>query len=260
MPYGRKYTPRSYKRRSAASNRSIVARRPTASAQKSQILALNKKVNRVAKLTRNISYTIYHNYQFSGSIVDPFSTHALITPAGWNEIFGAPAAGIGGKYTGKSLKFDYEITANTEHSHVSCTVIFASPKNAKVVNETGGALNTTCTPLLTTDYVVLGGKARMNPKRWNIYKVHHVQTSPVVTESNGVEYINDSGKGRRSFSMRNPFRCNNRTGSWYTIDDWEITPSQRVHMYVFNNNASTIEGTPWVQLSMVASGVADGSK
>lgn len=264
MTYGRRNS-RSYKRRSAASVRSITSRRPTASNQKSQILALNKKVNAVAKATRNITYTIFHNYSFSGSIVSPFSSHALVTPTGWQEIFGAPAAGIGGKYTGKSFKFDYEITANTEHSHVSCTVIFASPKNAKVVSECGGANQTLCSPNLHTDYVVLGGKARMNPKRWNIHKVHHIQTAPIVTSTESAggvfnEYINDTGKGRRSFSMRNPFRCNNRTGSWYTIDDYEITPSQRVHMYVFNNNTSTLEGTPWLSLNMVASGIADGSK
>jgi len=252
-----------YKRkrgRSAASNRSIITKRPSARNQKRQILALNKKVNKVQRATRSISYTIYHTLQFGGSMVAPYSSHAMITPAGWSEIFGAPNAGIGGKYTGKSLKIDYEIIASTEHSRVTCTVIFASPKNAKVVSETGGMTTALCQPVIGVDYVVMDGKARLNPKRWNVHKVHHVSTQPIVTESLGIEYINNTGKGRRSFYMKNPFRINNRTGSWYTVDDWEVTPSQRLHCYVFNDNLSTLEGTPKISLNMVASGVADGAK
>lgn len=242
----------------AASNKSISSRKPTAATQKKQILALNKKVNVVNSKIQEHTYHLQHKLQLSGSLVQPYIAQALIVPQNWDQVFGSSTQSGGAKYTGHRLKIDFHITPRTEHSRVDCTVIFASPKNSKVVSETGGATSVTCLPDLDIDYTLFAGMALLNKSRWVIHKVFRMTTLPVVTEALGFEHINSTRENRRYFSMPNPLRVNNRSPSetWKMIDDHEVSPLQRIHCYVFNNNASTLEGSPQFICNLLATGIS----
>lgn len=244
-------------KRNAASNKSIISKSGSAKNQKAQILALSKKVNSNSRKLSAVRYTLQHAQNHSGSLVTPYIAAALIQPASWGQVFGSATEVGGGKYTGNKLKLDFHLTPRTEHDRVDCTVIFCSPKNSKVVAETGGATSTTCLPLVNVDYVLWSGMALMNKKRWNVHKVFRISSMPIVTTgAGGTEYINSSRENRRFFTMDNSLKINSRTGNWNTINDHEVNPNQRLHCYVFNDNLSTLEGSPSYHLSVLATGVS----
>lgn len=242
------------RRRSAATNKKIMSRKPTAQTQKAQILALNKKVNANTKKLQTVRYTLQHSKLFQGTVVSPYLAEAIMTPSTWGQVFGAASESGGGKYTGTKLKFNLHITPRTEHTRVDCTVIFCSPKNQKVVYDCGGHTSSTCLPTQNTDYTLWAGMALMNKKRWNVHKVYRLTTLPLVTEAGGVEYINSQVENRRYFTMKNPLKINNRTGDWNTVNDQSVSANQRVHCFVFNDNLSSVEGSPSFHCSVLATG------
>lgn len=245
------------KGKSAFSKKKTLAAKPTAANQKTQILALASKVNKIDRKVSNVSYKIQSKYQVNGSLITPYVAHALVVPGNWTQVFGSNVD-QGAKYNGYNINIEHHIIPRTEHQRVDCTVIYASPLNAQVVAESGGATSINCLPSLDIDYILYSGMAIMNRKRWKVWRVFRHTTLPIVTEASGTDYINSTRANRRHFRIKNPLRINNRNLSetWNQIDDHEVSPKQRIHVFCFNDNTSTLEGSPYFTCHLLATGVA----
>lgn len=244
-------------RRVASSKKSITTRKPTANTQKKQILSLATKVNKISKKVSNISYEVMHYKTISSSIVAPCQVLNINSPSFFspNQCFSETTESRGAKYTGKGLTVDFILKPNTEQENVDCTIIFASPKNQKVVVECGGATSSTMETLIEdVDYVGLNGQYFMNKKRWHVHKTYKMATLPRIDPLTVGQQINPTVKNRRTYRSRNNIRINNRTGLWTEVDDWEINPNQRLQAFVFNNNATTLEGSPWIEVTCLFTG------
>lgn len=248
MPYGNR-------RKSAASNKSIERRKPSARNQKAQILALNKKVNDNSRKLAGVRYKVVHKTRLSmnitGTAAAPYRVLSLNAPSLMTQIFSAPDENEGGKYNwdhkGRT-HIQFNIVSNNEPTPLPLQVFIMSCKNAKVALECG--LNTL--PLAFNlqsdrDYVNnLGAATFINLKRFNVHKHWKINLSPIQALSQGVpaQWQGDLHPIQRTFSMRNPLKLNNRTGVWHATPDNGVNPSQRLFMVVFNNNISQTSSYP----------------
>lgn len=245
------------RRSQAATKAKIRYKKPSAKNQKNQIASLKHQIDVINKKVTSTLYTIQHSHQITGNLTSPLSANALIDPGTWGQVFSDTSfqSSGGGKYTGYRLAIDFRITPRTEHQSVNFTVFLAYPKNIKIVNECGGAAAATCTALQSNrDYVFYGGLTLLNKKRWGIVKCWRMTTLPVVTESAGTEYINATKANRRYCNIRNPLKVNNRVNNWNQMSAWDIKPKQRLHLFVFNDNLSALEGSPTINVQCLMSG------
>lgn len=245
------------KYRKPSSKKSITVRKPTANTQKKQILSLANDVNKLSRKVRNNSYEVMHHKTISSSLVAPCQVLNINSPSFFsgNPVFSEATESRGGKYTGKGLTVDFKLYPNTEGENVDVTIMFAYPKNQKVVVEAGGATSSTMSTLVSdVDYVGINGQYFMNKKRWNVVKTYKMATLPRIDAITVGQQINPTTKNRRNFRSKNKLRINNRTGLWNEVDDWEINPNQRLSMFVFNNNATVLEGAPWVDANILYTG------
>lgn len=247
MPYtknGGKYTKR--KRGShVASKAAIMYKRPSARTQQAQILALARKVSYNSRKIAETRYQVAHKHNVSGPFVGTdFDVSALIAPSNWSLVWSSQEEAKGGKYSGSSLFYDLLIKPGRCERRTDVTIVFASPKNQKVVIEAGGGSATECNTLIANiDYTFINGIAMMNDKRWTIHKTHRMTVLPLVTQevdpTTGTSTIhnNSQRENRRTGWFKNPLRVNNRLPlqTWKDIQDWQVTPSQRMHMYVFHD-------------------------
>lgn len=236
------------RRKSAATNRSIERKKPTASNQKSQILALNKKVNANARKLAGVRYKVTHSTRLAlaitGTTANPYRVLTLNAPSAMNQIFSAPNEAEGGKYNwdGKGrFNLTMNISTNTEPTPMPLSVFIVSPKNSKVALSLG--INV-ATPALFTlvnnvDYVNNVGNTYMNPKRFNIHKHWLINLNPIRTLGGTTPWQGDLHPIRKTFSMKNPLKLNNRTGVWSSTADEAVNPNQRLFMVVFNNNIAS---------------------
>lgn len=218
-------------------------------------LALAKKVNQLAKIQRNLRYFVQHRHYITGNLVQNFIASPIMDIPNWTQCFSTNVESRASKYHGTKLNIDFSVDAHTEHSRVDFTCFLASPKNVRVVNECGGAAGTTLTALTADrDYVMYNGGAMMNKFRWNLHKVWRGSTLPVVTEADGSEYINNTNTSRKYMKMNNPLKINNRTQYWDQTDTFSVKPSQRMHLFIFSNNVSTLEGSPRFHANILFNG------
>lgn len=249
MPYGNR-------RKSAATNKSIERRKPTARTQKSQILALNKKVNDNSRKLAGVRYKVVHKTRLSMNITAastaiPYKVLSLNAPSLMNQIFSAPNENDGGKYNwdhkGRT-HLQFNIVSNNEPTPLPIQIFILSAKNAKVALEIG--LNTLPTNMLLQadrDFVNnLGAATFINLKRFTVHKHWKLNLSPIQTMQTGPAAIfqGDLHPIQRTFSMKNPLALNNRTGEWHNTPDNGVNPNQRLFMVVFNNNISTTATYP----------------
>lgn len=243
-------------RRSAASNKKIQSRKPTASNQKAQILALNKKVNDNSKKLEGVRYKVQHAIRIGGNITaaapaTPYICWALNRPSEMNQVFSAPDEAQGGKYNmdNKGRFFmDLNIVSNNEPSPLPLTVFIVRPKNMKVAVSAGinVAPSQGQQPLSLQsgiDFVNSIGLAMMNKKRWHIDKHWSINLGPVRTpitmEPSPTAWQGDLRPIRRSFRCPNYLKLNNRVGVWKDTLDYAVNPNQRQFLIVFNNNQGT---------------------
>lgn len=262
MAYGRRtYTRRRGRGKASTTSLKKIRYKPgTSATQKHQIYALKKQINAVQKIASGNSYKIMHRYNVTGSLVQPFISAPLILPSsGWANVFGDPSETLGGKYTGGTMHVEWYLTSRTEHSRIDATVFIASPKNQKVVNETGGSASDNCSGLVNgRDFILYGGKALLNKARFHVARCSRQTLLPIVTESAGTEYINDQTSNRRTHNMKSNLVINNRTSSWNTVDGFDLRPGMRWHIYVFSNNVSTLEGSPALSCNCFFTGRTSG--
>lgn len=269
VSHGGKYSRRSsgYAKRkrtsSVVSKAAIMYKRPTARVQQSQIAALAKKTASNARKISGLRYKISHQRNVNSSL-STFSTYeavALAAPSAWRLIFSSEEEAKGAKYTGSSMYYDLIMQPNGCKKRVNITVFFASPKTQKVVVETGGATSQLCSNLVNgLDYEFLNGQAMLNSKRWTTHKMHRMAVMPVVTTEQGAvintTHVNSTQENRRYGYLKNPVKINNRQAleTWKDTADWEINPTQRMHMFIFHDISTAFDTAPRVTLGCVFNG------
>ena len=261
MAYGRAYSrTRRGKKTPRTSNAKIRYKRPTASTQKHQILAINKKVNTLSKVVHGNTYKTMYVYNATGNLAQPFAIWPLVIPNTWTGVFNCAGEERGGAFRGINFKVDYRISSHTEPSPINCTVFFVSPKNQKVVNECGGAAADALTALVSgRDYTIYDGMALVNKKRWHIHHYSRITTLPISSDTpSGSTVIGDLKANRRSFSRKSNLMIRSRTGEWNTVNSWDLKPNQRMHMLVFNNNVNIDLESPQMNMKILFQGQTSG--
>lgn len=260
MAYGRTYSrARRGKKTPHTSNAKIRYKR-SSRAQSQQLLAINKKVNNLTKTVRGNTYKTMYVYNATGNLGQPFAIWPLVMPINWTGIFNTPGEERGGAYRGINFKVDYRISSHTEPAPINCTVFFVSPKNQKVVNETGGAAADACQALqLNTDYTLYDGMALINKKRWHIHYYKRITTLPISSEApSGTTILGDLRSNRYSFSGKSNLNIRSRTGEWNTVDSFSLAPRMRMHAIVFNNNQVIDLESPQFNLKILFQGQTSG--
>ena len=257
--------PTKYKRRSAAAtNRKILTKKPSASNQRSQILSLNKKINRIQRRVSMRTYRVMHKASLTEqNMASPSYVFNLCNLPTWTSIFGETDNIIeGGKYKSTKMSIDLAIRAGSEKESVVYTVFVATPRNQKVAEETDNGSGTLSGLAAGVDFTMISGKALLNLKRWKVHKCIRGQTTPVVTEAFGdipgttVNYVNEVKPLRKYFTIPNPsVNVQNRTGTWDQVTPDEMNHNQRYTVMVFNNNLSTLEGSPKWSMTVLHQGI-----
>lgn len=242
---------RYHRRKSATSTRAIVSRKPTARTQKTQILSLKKKIDHNTKLLAGVRYKVTHTTRLAMNVdapsaAQPYKVLPLNAPSNMTQIFSAPDEAEGGKYNWDSkgrTHLTLNIVSNNEPTPLPLQIFIVSCKNSKVaVSTTINTAGATFNLIPGVDYVNnLANATYMNRKRFNIHKHWMVNLSPILALSSGVpaQWQGDLHPIKRTFSMKNPLRLNNRVGNWQGTLDEAVNPSQRLFMIVFNNNIGT---------------------
>ena len=261
MPYARKYKSRG---KSAATNRKIVSRKPTASNQKYQILSLNKKVNKLSRRISDNTYKVMNKASLSES---NFASNAYIynltNIPSWTSVFGeTDNTEEGGKYKSSKMTIDFAITTATETESVVWTLFICTPKTQKVAEESASSSGTLSVLSDGKDYTMVEGKALMNLKRWNVHYCSRGATTPVVTEAQSnvptvmTNFVNEVRPARRFINIRKPnIHVINRDGLWNAVSPDKMNHNQRYTAMLFNNNASTLEGSPRFSMTVLHTGV-----
>lgn len=250
---------RNYSRRSktsAASNKAIISKKPTAATQQKQILALNQKVNDNSRKLSGVRYKVVHKTRLAMNITAastavPYRVLSLNAPSLMSQIFSAPNEAEGGKYNWDNkgrTHLQFNIVSNNEPTPLPIQIFLVSAKNSKVALECG--LNSqppTFTLQSDRDFVNnIGAATFLNLKRFNVHKHWSINLSPVQTMQTGPAAVwqGDLHPIHRKHSMRQLLKLNNRTGVWSNTPDNGVNPSQRLFMLVFNNNISQPESYP----------------
>jgi len=255
---------RGFKKRNTSSVKAVARRRPTASNQKSQIMSLSKKVNKLNFQMRERTYKVMHKASLlEQNMASPSYVYNLTNIPGWTSVFGETDNNQeAGKYKSQKMSIDFALRAGTETESVVWTMFIATPINQKVAEEADGGSGTLSVLTDGTDYTMIEGKALLNLKRWRVHYTTRGQTTPIITEAFGtipgttVNYVNEVKPTRRYITLRNPtISVHNRTGTWEQVTPDEMNHNNRYHVFLFNNNASTIEGSPKWSMTVLHQGV-----
>lgn len=255
-----------YQSRKAPSTKSIMYKRPTARTQQYQIARLSRAVQLNERRIRAQRYLVQHNMKWEAQEFNqpsgyaPYMAWGLSKPPFMNQIFGDPEEAKGGKYTGKTMRIDFQISVGKSTKVTNFTAFVVRPKSQKVINEVGLSISDTRispsstdpNPLVSgVDYSYEGGIALMNPKRWHIDKMWKMQVRPDVgpfystgTPQTVTNLTHNANMVRRSYTCKNRMKINNRTGVWSDVSAQQLATSQRAYLIIFNDAVATPAGTP----------------
>lgn len=262
--YAKQYRgPKRKRGSSVVSKAAIMYKRPTATTQQVQIAALAAKTASNTRKINGLRYQVAHQRNVTSTLssTSQYDAVALVAPSAWRLIFSSEAEAQGAKYTGGSMQYDMILQPNDLKERVNVTMFFASPKTQKVVVETGGATSQTCSNLQAgLDYEFLNGQAMLNTKRWTVHKMHRMAVMPIVTMVPGTiantTSVASQQENRRYGYLKNPLKLNNRVANetWKDTDDWEVNPTQRMHLFTFHDISGTWTTGPRISLGCVFKG------
>lgn len=272
----RHYAKRSAHRRGsrASSLRKIAVRKPSARNQKYQIASLARRVNRVTSLVKDINYTMYYknsNTHLINSAAD-YYVIPLMNLLNWEPMFGGPNTDPQywrtPKIHIKYLELDTLISANNESNTIVFTCFLATPKDQRVVGRTGGSTAAACGNLTAdTDYCYEQGITYLNPKCWTIHKKWRLRTKPLTTaimtaptvpptvpalQQNQMNDMTTGGRYHTTHKMNLKLKDRSTEGAWNSIDPWDLPPSQRPHLFLFNNDRTEATNPVHPRISWLA--------
>jgi len=253
MPYVSRGTARRrsgrYGRSTAATNTKIIARRPTASAQRAQILALNRKYNTLARKQSNITERVSYMRTLNSEVSAVYTAFPLVQPnVGWFAAFGnSDNVTESRKLNIHNMFMDFKVYPNNEDSCVDFTIFLVTPKNNQVMRETGAMV---AFSEAAKDFRYLEGICMMNPKRFTVHKSWRVQAqnqenylSPTASSTQKVSFWN----ARRTHYMPFKRQLRNSSGTWSQIANAEIPISSALTLLVFNNNNTSDSQSPAIK-------------
>jgi len=248
----------------ASSYRKIATRAPTAGNQKRQIMSLSRRLNTVSRRVADRTYKIMHSQSITlQNLAQPAYVVDLCNVPTWISVFGETTnTDAGGKYTGTKMSLDFQLLAGDETEAVSWTMFIVTPLSEKVCEETQNPNGALSGLTAHTDYNLINGTCILNQKRWKIHYVTRGTTQPLVTNAHSVlpgtttNYVNDTKPYRKFLSFKPNLKIVNRTGTWDQTTPRDLNHTNRYQMFIFNNNASTIEGSPKWSLNVVHTGIA----
>lgn len=252
-----KFNRRFRRKRRSATKWKIATRKPTARNQKYQIASLNNKVNKIASITRQLTYVMTQKHDGNTTLpANGYRSIALNALSTWTEVF-TDSQSAGNKYKGIRFSLDFHMEPNDCLKSFDTTVFICYPKTQKVVNDCQGATQPALMPVLDTDYTLNGGQAYLNKKRWNIVRVYRMCTLPIITMSDAANFTNRTRQNRKYLKIKNPLNYVNRAGTvWGTNkpDDWDIKHSQRLQMFIFTDSVSPAAARPSLYYSCLQTG------
>lgn len=240
MPYGSRSR---RKKKSASAIKVVAKRRPTAANQKSQIMSLARKVNRLSvnQNARQFSLMFKKNDDFN--LAANYIDRLMIAPTGvpghtaWTQVFGASANASESRVLRiKSLHMKYELTAGDEESLINHTIVMLAPKSRKVLRETYNETTGILSLVDNQDYILENGIAIINKQRWKIkyYKRHMtVQQPPAGSD---ITYPIKANMGKINLKMNWPIK--NTQGAWTDVTTYELPYYMRMFLVCFSNNSA----------------------
>jgi len=261
MAYGKRYG----KRGRAATKKKILYKRPTANNQKYQILDLTKRVNRNTRRLRDLTYPVYDHFQvLNNELSANFNFYSLYDFSAWQPVWQQTPVGSLepriGKFQATRMDLDFDIQAGKERDPITWTMLIVTPKSQKVCEEVEDASGNLSFITQGRDYVDVGGKTFMNKQRWHIHAYRKGITRPLTTSIPSTlvptqTIVNDMKPVRGHIKLLKPLNINSRTDTWRNVNMKSFNHNHRYTMYVFNDNASTLEGSPKFSLNGLVKGI-----
>lgn len=205
------------------------------------------------------SNAIAASYHFSSLLITPGSSPG--NPA-WGSIFRNNInADESNSLLVKKLYCEYSINTGNEVDQVDCTVFMLTPKSKKVHKETYNTATGALSLTPNVDYVMTSGMALINKARWKIWHFRRIRSVSAVG-GNGSNIVNvplprQIGHIRKSFGQKG-WRLGNTQGAWTSLDATDLPHYMQARYVVFNNNASTVEGSPIFSHNTLITAVAGG--
>ena len=256
MAYGKRKRLSRNSRRITA--RKVYRRKPTARNQQHQIARLARKVNKVSKtLSVARDWQIWSRSQANVPLTAPSSgVVRLIDPTNWDEKFISQTVPDDMKHNFKmtSLALDLMIEAATEPDLCTFTVyVFKLKKD--VADRLVNTQNDLSTFSVDKDYINVNGMALLNRNKYDVLMCRRLFTEK------------HEDKGNEFRSVRGPHRIYKKfkiaTLLKNTMDKWDnglttdkVPIDQRMYMIIFNDNASSLEGSPYFSYSSLITGYA----
>ncbi len=240
-----KRRPMPKRKRSAASTKAIMFKKPTARNQQEQIAALAEKTRENSRKLATQLYTVHHFHRIRGDIASsataPFVSVPINNLSALTQIFGDPSESLGGKYTGRGITFDFNIVPADNMTQIDMTAFIIRPRNQKVALDANLAGSNSLALADGTDYVTNDGICYMNKKRWHVDAHYKMSTLPLQTQQAAPPGVWQGSMKviKRKYTGKNVLKINNRVGTWNTGLDWSVNASQRQFLVVFHDNLGT---------------------
>lgn len=256
MPYYARRRSRKYNKRRRLTANKVFKRRPTARNQQYQIATLARKVNRVHKTLAVQKDYIQFNYEQTGVLVtsQKNGVYKLIDPDNWTQVFHTDTTQeVKHNFKIQSVALDLQLEANTEPDLVTFTLyVFKLRKDMadRLVNETADLSQFQN----NIDYVWNGGMALLNRNRYEILAVKRMHTQTAADHNNDDYDIRGPHRFYRKFKSN--MLIKKQVDRWEHNLTTDRTPIEsRIYMVLFNNNSSSIEGSPMLRYTTLVSGI-----
>lgn len=256
MPYYARRRSRKYNKRRRLTANKVFKRRPSARNQQYQIATLARKVNQVHKqIAIQRDYIQFKTEQTGTLVTSPKNgVYKLIDPDNWTQVFHTDGTQeVKHHYKIKSVALDLQLEANTEPDLCTFTLyVFKIRRDMadRLVNETAD-LNQF---LINVDYVWNGGMALLNRNRYEILGVKRLHTEQAADHNN--EDYDIRGPHRYYKKFKTSMLIKKTADQWRHDLTTDRTPIEsRIYMVLFNNNATSIEGSPMLRYTTLVSGI-----
>lgn len=239
----------------------VYKRKPSARNQQSQIATLARKTNKIAKtLAASKDWQLWKYESGNIAITSPRTPmKRLIDPGTWSQVFiSTPAMAIDDlhhNFRVVSLTLDLVLLPYTEEDLVTYTFfVFKIKKDVadKIVN----GQNDLASFIDNQDFVMNNGTAMLNRNKYETVYSRRFMTEQYTDASNNVKHPSGQLGPKRFYKkFKCGFNFKNTMGKWNEeLGLGKVPPHERLYMTIFNNNASSVEGSPTYKYATLVAG------